>query len=54
MDPNFSILTFPQAFDGDRLHLKVLIVPRLSTAWDGNPLQPIENVPNRAIRRRLR
>ena len=47
MDPRISILTFPQAFDGDRLHLNILLVPRLSTLWNGNPLLPlIENFPN--------
>ena len=47
MDPRISILTFPQAFDGDRLHLNILLVPRLSAVWNGNPLRPlIENVPN--------
>ena len=45
--PRISILTFPQAFDGDRLHLNILLVPRLSKFWDGNPLRPlIENSPN--------
>src|SRR3954469_19301561 len=47
MDPRISILTFPQAFDGDRLHLNLLLVPRRSTIWNGNPLLPlIENFPN--------
>ncbi|MEK6372541.1 MAG: hypothetical protein AABO58_07565 [Acidobacteriota bacterium] len=47
MDSRFSLLTFPQRFDGTNLHLRVLIVPRLSTAWTGNPLQPaIANMPN--------
>ncbi|HEV8482838.1 MAG TPA: hypothetical protein VGV87_04705 [Blastocatellia bacterium] len=47
MDPRISILTFPQSFDGDRLHLNILLVPRLSTSWNGNPLLPlIENFPN--------
>jgi hypothetical protein len=47
MDPRISILTFPQAFDGDRLHLNILLVPRLSIAWNGDPLLPlIENFPN--------
>jgi hypothetical protein len=47
MDPRISILTFPQAFDGDRLHLSILLVPRLSTVWSGNPLLPlIEDFPN--------
>lgn len=46
MNSHFSILTFPQVFDGDRLHLNMLVVPRLSTSWSGNPLLPIDNVPN--------
>ena len=46
MTTYFSILPFPQTFDGDRLHLNMLVVPRLSTAWSGNPLLPIDNVPN--------
>ena len=35
MDPRFSILTFPQAFDGDKLHLNILVVPRLSAPPSG-------------------
>jgi hypothetical protein len=47
MDSRISILTFPQLFDGNHLHLNVLLVPRLSTAWNGDPLQPmILNFPN--------
>lgn len=46
MNPYFSILTFPQRFDGDRLHLNILIVPRLSTTWNGDPRLPIAGVPN--------
>ncbi len=47
MDPRISILTFPQSFDGDRLHLNILLVPRLSTVWNGDPLLPlIKNFPN--------
>ena len=47
MDPRFSLLTFPQRFDGARLHLRVLLVPRLGAAWSGDPLLPlIENFPN--------
>ena len=47
MDPRLSVLTFPQRFDGTGLRLRVLLVPRLSAAWDGNPLQPlITNFPN--------
>ncbi len=47
MDSRLSILTFPQRFDGGTLHLRILIVPRLSTAWNGDPLQPlIQHFPN--------
>src|SRR5207244_5275374 len=47
VDPRFSLLTFPQRFDGARLHLRVLLVPRLGAAWSGDPLLPlIENFPN--------
>ncbi len=46
MDPRLSLLTFPQRFDGTRLHLRVLIVPKLGPAWDGSPLQSlVDNVP---------
>jgi hypothetical protein len=38
MKPRLSILTFPQRFDGTRLHVNVLVVPRLSGEWNGNPL----------------
>jgi hypothetical protein len=41
MEARFSILTFPQGFDGDRLHLRILVVPRLSTEWNGDPLHPV-------------
>src|SRR5204863_8790907 len=41
MEARFSILTFPQSFDGDRLHLRILVVPRLSTEWNGDPLHPV-------------
>src|SRR5258708_22862978 len=47
MEARFSILTFPQSFDGDRLHLRILVVPRLGTAWNGDPLDPmIMDFPN--------
>ncbi|MBZ5655741.1 MAG: hypothetical protein LAO56_10750 [Acidobacteriia bacterium] len=47
MDPRISILTFPQEFDGNRLHLNILVVPRLSNLWNGDPLLPvIQNFPN--------
>jgi hypothetical protein len=49
MDARFSILPFPQHFDGNRLRLNVLLLPRLSTSWDGNPLQPIPDFPNPPI-----
>jgi len=41
MDPRFSLLTFPQDFDGAKLRLRVLVVPRLSATWNGDPLQPV-------------
>ncbi len=41
MDTRISILTFPQAFDGTRLHVNLLVVPRLSAAWNGDPLLPL-------------
>jgi hypothetical protein len=47
MDPRISILTFPQVFDGARLALNILLVPRLSGAWNGDPLLPlIHDFPN--------
>jgi hypothetical protein len=47
MEPRFSLLTFPQRYDGARLHVRVLIVPRLGPAWDGDPRSPvIANFPN--------
>jgi hypothetical protein len=47
MEPRISILTFPQSFDGKRLHLNILVVPRMGTMWAGNPLASlIENVPS--------
>ena len=47
MDSRFAILTFPQRYDGGSLHLRMLLVPRLSAAWNGDPLQPlIQNFPN--------
>ena len=47
MEPRISILTFPQRFDGTTLSLNILLVPRLSSAWNGDPLQPlILNLPN--------
>ena len=41
MNPRLSVLTFPQRYDGARLHLRVLVVPRLDTGWSGDPLQPL-------------
>ena len=41
MDTRISILTFPQAFDGARLHLNILVLPRLSATWNGDPLAPL-------------
>lgn len=47
MDPRFSVLTFPQRFDGTDLHLNVLVVPKLGLAWNGDPLLAvIANFPN--------
>ena len=47
MEPRLSILTFPQRFDGGTLRLRILIVPRLSAAWNGDPLLPmIEGFPD--------
>ena len=46
INPRLSLLTFPQRFDGTRLHLRILIVPRLDGAWSGSPLEPlIEHFP---------
>jgi hypothetical protein len=41
MNPRLSLLTFPQRYDGTRLHLRLLVVPRLDTGWSGDPLQPL-------------
>jgi hypothetical protein len=41
MDSRFSLLTFPQRYDGANLHLRILLVPRLSASWDGDPLAPV-------------
>jgi hypothetical protein len=47
MDPRISVLTFPQVFDGNRLQLNILLVPRLSGLWNGDPLLPvIHDFPN--------
>ena len=32
---------FPNAYDGARLHVRLLVVPRLDTGWSGDPLQPL-------------
>ena len=39
--PRLSLLTFPQRYDGARLQLRVLIVPRLDGVWSGSPLEPL-------------
>ena len=39
--PRLSLLTFPQRYDGTRIHLRVLVVPRLDIDWNGNPLLPL-------------
>ncbi|MFY9825685.1 MAG: hypothetical protein WAM82_30200 [Thermoanaerobaculia bacterium] len=47
MESRFSILTFPQRFDGTDLHLRILLVPKLSGDWNGDPLLPVlADVPN--------
>ncbi|MBC7928780.1 MAG: hypothetical protein H7039_24315, partial [Bryobacteraceae bacterium] len=47
MENRIAILTFPQFYDGARLHVRVLVVPRLSGAWNGNPLDSvIDGFPN--------
>ena len=51
MNPRLSLLTFPQRYDGARLHVRILVVPRLDTEWSGDPLQPlIVDMPAPAIR----
>ena len=50
MESRFTILTFPQRFDGAGLHLRILLVPRLSLDWNGDPLLPIDG--GDALRRR--
>ena len=47
MDPRISLLTFPQVFEGNQLQLNILLVPRLSGLWNGDPLLPvIHDFPN--------
>ena len=47
MDPRLALLVFPQRFDGAKLELRLLVVPRLSASWNADPLSPlIENFPN--------
>ena len=41
MNPRLSLLTFPQRYDGTRLHVRMLVVPRLDMGWSGDPLQPL-------------
>lgn len=41
MNPRLSLLTFPQRYDGARLHVRILVVPRLDTGWSGDPLRPL-------------
>jgi hypothetical protein len=41
MDPRISILAFPQSFEAGNLTVRILVVPRLSTAWNCDPLQPL-------------
>jgi len=47
IEPRLTLLTFPQRYDGARLHVRLLLVPRLGAAWNGSPLQPlISSFPN--------
>lgn len=41
MDARFSLLTFPQRYDGAELRVHMLLMPRLSGAWNGDPLLPV-------------
>lgn len=46
MPPRFSLLSFPQRYDGERLTVRILVVPRLGPAWNGDPRFPmIEGFP---------
>ncbi len=38
MDTRFSLLPFPQRFDGTDIALSILVMPRLGPAWNGDPL----------------
>ncbi len=47
IEPRMALLTFPQRYDGTRLHVRLLLVPRLTAGWTGNPLEPlISSFPN--------
>ncbi len=39
MEARLSLLTFPQTVAGGKLKVRVLVVPRLSSAWNGDPLK---------------
>jgi len=41
IEPRLAVLTFPQRYDGSRLHVRILLVPRLTAGWTGNPLEPL-------------
>jgi hypothetical protein len=47
MDTRFSLLPFPQRFDGAAIALSIMLMPRLSAAWNGDPLSPpVADFPN--------
>lgn len=41
IEPRLALLAFPQRYDGARLHIRLLLVPRLTAGWNGSPLQPL-------------
>src|SRR6516165_8937413 len=41
MSARLSLLTFPQSVAAGKLKIRVLIVPCLSSAWNGDPLKPM-------------
>ncbi|SEA98023.1 hypothetical protein [Rubrimonas cliftonensis] len=41
MDTYLSLLPFPQRVEGGRITLSVMVMPRLSAAWNGDPLSPV-------------
>lgn len=45
--PRLTLLMFPQRYDGERLHVRLLLVPRQNASWNGSPLEPlISSFPN--------